>query len=268
MAKIQLDSFGMNVDVHSALVPMDTVFMHGNLASNAWWRPALEIWKQQAKPGAEGRLIMGEWRGCGKSDAPQTEADLHPSVLADDYIKALRQMGIKKACIVGHSTGGLIALYAMMKAPDLFDRAFLLDPVAATGVQFEKPMFDAFTQMSQDRNFCATIMGATIHGNDPANPLFETLVDDAYNIAKINWHGVPKALYNVNILNELGTIEHPVLVAHGEFDTLLPKEKSVEMAERLANGRFVELTGHGHSTNVENPQLFVQTVNEFLFNRN
>jgi pimeloyl-ACP methyl ester carboxylesterase len=268
MAKIQLDSFAMNVDTHSALVPMDTVFMHGNLASNNWWKPALDIWKQQAKPGAEGRLIMGEWRGNGKSDGPQSEAELHPSQLADDYIKALRQMNVKKACIVGHSTGGLIALYALMKAPDLFDRAFLLDPVAATGVQFEKPMYDAFTQMSQDRSFCAAILGATIHANDPANPLFETLVDDAFNIAKINWHGVPNALFNVNILNDLSSINHPVLVTHGEHDTLLPKEKSVEMAERLANGKFMEIKGQGHSTNFENPQLFVQLVNDFLFNRN
>lgn len=267
MGKVLLDGFAMNVDVHEGLVPMDTLFIHGNLASNTWWQPSVELWRTSAKPSYEGRLILGEWRGCGQSDAPHGEENLHPKVMANDYVQLLRKMGVKKACVVGHSTGGLIALYALLQAPELFDRVVLLDSVGATGVQFEKPMFDAFTQMSQDRAFCATVMGGTIHGNNPDNPLFQKIVDDTFHVAKEVWHGIPKALYDINIADKLAQIQQPVLVLHGEHDNVLPKEGSVALAQSLPNARFQEIKGQGHSTNFENPALFVSLVNEFLYNR-
>lgn len=267
MAKFQLGDFGMNVDVYPGLAPMDTLFIHGNLASNIWWQPSIEIWKKEAKPSYEGRMMFGEWRGCGKSDAPRSEADLHPKTLASDYVRFLRETGVKKTCVVGHSTGGLIALYAMLEAPELFDRAVLLDSVAATGVQFPKEMYAAFTQMSQDRNFCATVMGGTIHGNDPSHPLFNGIVDAAFGVAKEIWHGIPKALFDVNITGELAKIQQPVLILHGEHDNVLPMEGSVAMASKLPHAQFKEIKGQGHSTNFENPRLFVDLVNGFLYNR-
>jgi pimeloyl-ACP methyl ester carboxylesterase len=267
MAKVQLKNIGMNVDVYPGLVPMDTVFLHGNLSSNIWWEPALEVWKKNAKPSYEGRLIMAEWRGCGGTDAAPTEADMRMDLMASDYVELLHHLGVKKACAVSHSTGGLILLYAMLQEPGLFDRAFLLDSVAATGVQFPKEMFDAFTQMSKDRDFCATIMGATIYNNDPSKPFFQKIVDAAFNVKPTVWHGVPKALYNVNILEDIKSLRHPVLVAHGEFDTLLDKGGSIALSEALPNGKFFEIKGHGHCTNYENPELFVKLVNEFLYER-
>lgn len=268
MALVTLSNgFQMNVDVHAGLAPMDTVFMHGNLASNTWWEPSLGVWKNQAKPSYEGRLVFAEWRGCGKSAAPQAESDLHPSVLADDYIALLKELGVKKACIVAHSTGGLIAMYAMLKEPTLFDRAVFLDPVGPGGVQFEQPMYDAFTQMSQNKEFCAMIMGSTIHGNDASSPLFARIVEDTFNIARHVWHGVPNMLSTVNITKEVTRIQHPILILHGEHDPILPKEGSLELAKILPNARYVELKDQGHSTNVENPALFVSSVNEFLFHR-
>lgn len=267
MATVRLpNGFAMNLATHTGVVPQDTVFMHGNLASNTWWMPALEIWKKQASSTDKGRLLFAEWRGCGQSAGPENEKELHPSSLADDYIALLKHEGVKKACIVAHSTGGLIALYAMIKAPELFERAVLLDPVGPLGAKFEQPMYDAFTQMSQDRDFCATIMGSTIQGNDPTSAFFQRIVDDAFHISKVIWHGIPNMLSNIDITADLGKIRQPVLILHGEHDPILPKEVSADLAAKLPNAKYIELKGQGHSTNVENPSLFVAMVDNFLFN--
>ncbi len=267
MARVDLLNYGMNVDVTEAVLPLDTIFLHGNLASNTWWEPSLALWKKAAKPGLEGRAIAAEWRGCGKSEAPATEEQLHPAALAEDYIQLCAKMGIKKACLVGHSTGGLIALYAMLKAPQLFDRAVLLDPVGATGVQFGPEMYTAFTQMSQDRAVCEIVMNGTIQGNDVKNPLFQKIVDDTFATAKINWHGVPGMLHITNISNDLAKIQHKILVLHGENDPVIPAESSRILAAGLPNAKLDIIANHGHSLNVENPALFVSKVNEFLFQR-
>ncbi len=267
MARIDLLGYGMNVDVTSNVLPLDTIFLHGNLASNTWWEPALAEWKSQAKPGLEGRFIAAEWRGYGKSEAPKTEEELHPAALAEDYIQLCEKLGVKKACLVGHSTGGIIALYAMLKAPQLFDRAVLLDSVGATGVQFGPEMYAAFTQMSQDRAVTEAVMNGTIHNNDMKNPLFQRIVDDTYSAAKINWHGVPKMLHITNISKDLDKIQQKILVLHGEHDPVIPVESSRLLAAGLPNAKLDIMPNQGHSTNVENPKLFVTKVNEFLYAR-
>jgi pimeloyl-ACP methyl ester carboxylesterase len=265
MPKMNLFGFEMNYEIYPGVLPMDTIFMHGNLASNAWWKPALEIWKSQSNPRMEGRAIFAEWRGSGDSAAPVSEDALTMETLAQDYNNLLEQLNVSKACLVGHSTGGLIGLLAMLKKPSLYHRAFLLDPVAADGVVLPVEVQNAFTGMSKDRDLCAAVLGSTILNNDSKSTFFQSLVDDAFRISKHNWLGVPRALTQIDITAQLAEITQPVCVAHGEHDTLLPKEKSVAMASSLPHGQFLEIKGHGHCTNVENPELFVSLVNSHLF---
>ena len=258
----------LHFDVYPSLAPSDVVFIHGNLASNTWWEPSLEVWSKQAltRNDLTGRLLMGEWLGCGKSPAPEQVADLHPRHLAQLYINDLRKLGADRVSIVAHSTGGTIALYMLLAEPAMFDRVVLLDSVSARGVQFDPAALEAFTQMSQDREFCAAVMNATIHANNAASHLFQCIVDDAFGIAKINWQGVPAVLHDINLMTQLPKIQQPTLVLHGEHDVVLPVAGSEELAANLPHARFELLKGQGHSTNVENPALFVQLVNSFLFN--
>ena len=251
--------FEMNVEVVEGVLSLDTLFIHGNVASNTWWEPTLSELKKRKPEGRklEGRFIAAEWRGCGRSGPPRAESELSPKVLAQDYLALLDAMGIKKAVAVGHSTGGAIALCAALQDPSRFEKIVLLDSVGATGVQFAPETFEAFTQMSQNREFCAAVMGGTIHGNDPASPLFQRIVDDAFGIAKLNWHGVPRQLQNFNISKEIGSIRVPVLVLHGELDPVIPVETAKTLAAALPNSRLEIFPNQGHSPNVENPSLFV-----------
>lgn len=259
------DGFRMHYEVHEGVVPMDTVFLHGNLASNAWWAPSVAIWKRQAKPGMKGRLICAEWRGCGKSNGPELPKDLRLDVLAADYNRLLAELEVTRANLVAHSTGGLIGLVAMRARPELYHRAVLLDPVGATGVQFGPEMYEAFTQMSQSKEMCAAVMMGTVYEAKISDELKERIVDDAFGVHPLIWHGVPKMLHDADFRSELKALDHPVLVLHGEHDGILPAEASVALAKGLKNGRFYEIPGRGHSCNVEDPELFVLHANQFLF---
>ena len=275
MGKIHLDDFEMNFQVEEDLLPTDTLFIHGNLASNTWWEPAVNEWRSRGARESTGRALLGEWRGCGATSAPRSNHDLHPSKLASDYIQALRLLRVQKADLVAHSTGGLIALYALLQAPELFGSVVLLDSVGAHGASFPPEALAAFTRMSQDREYCKLIMGGTIY--EPVSKragqtasehvfakLFEQIVDDAFHVAKENWQGVPAVLSDINIASELGRIQHRTLVLHGEHDAILPIGGSSELAALLPNASFELLRARGHSTNVEDPERFVRLVSEFL----
>lgn len=267
MAFFQHQNKKMHYDLLSGIVPEDTLFIHGNLASNNWWAPTVELLRARYR-GADvsGSVAMAEWLGCGQSAAPESVDDLEMFSLAKDYISLAKGLGLSDVNLVGHSTGGLIALCAMLLEPNLFRKAVLLDPVGAEGIPFGPEMYDAFTKMSQDRTFCDTILTSTIYHCDVNSNLVQKLCADAFGVNSKIWHGIPDVLKRIDIRKDLKKIQQPILVLHGEHDQLLPMAASKEVASGVADGEFVEIKGQGHSCNVENPQKFVDLMCGFLFN--
>ena len=255
----------MHYEIFEGIVDRDTIAFHGNLASNTWWKPTIEVLRRQSGGKKAGRFIAAEWRGCGKSSGLSQESELNQPDLAEDYNGLLRHLGARETAVVAHSTGGLIALYAMRKAPELYSRAVLLDPVGATGVQFGPEMYEAFTAMSQSRDMCAAVMTATISKTIDDQAFLQQIVDDAFGVHPLIWHGVAKMLHVADFRAELPFIRQPVLVLHGENDAILKKDDSIALAKGLPNGKFLELAGRGHSSNVEDPELFVSHLQQFLF---
>lgn len=258
--------FRMHYEIISNVVPEDTLFIHGNLASNRWWQPSVNIWAENAQgKDLKGSLILAEWRGCGLNAAPSPE-HIEMKRLAADYVSLLKFLGKTSVNVVGHSTGGLIALLAMHQAPKLFRKAVLLDPVGAQGITFDPSMTQAFEMMKKDKGLVAAVMGSTIYKNDEKSPFFQTvIVEDGFSAVKNVGELVLKALDGLDIRSQVREIPHPVLVLHGKHDLLLPIQGSQDLAKLLPSGEFEVIEDHGHCLNVEDPKKFVSRVNAYLF---
>lgn len=260
--------YQINYDVIPNALPQTTLFLHGNLASNRWWTPVREAWAQRNKDQKwTGSMIMAEFRGCGKSTAPKSLADVDMNLFAKDFIALVESLNVAPINLVGHSTGGLIAALMMSTRPDLFDRQVLLDPVGANGVQFDDSMLGAFDQMKKDPVLTATVIGSTIHKNNPNTPFFkDVIVKDAFMAVQSVGPWVLQALKGFNSSAQLKVIRKPTLVLHGEHDHLLPMADSMEMA-LMMNGDFKILKGCGHCANIENPDVFIEVTQGFLFTK-
>lgn len=268
------NSNGVNIhyQIFENVVPTTTFFIHGNLASNNWWMPLLNLIKAEASSSKienKGHVIMAEFRGCGGSTAPATVAGMDMNLLAEDFLALLRSLkqdlGLGKVNVVGHSTGGLIGALMMGQQTDLFGRGILLDPVGATGVKFDQSMLGAFEAMKSDRALVAVVIGSTIQGNNPEDSYFrEVIVEDA--VKSINTVGawVLQALDGFDGRETIKNIKNPVLVLHGSNDSLLSSEESKALAQLIPNGKFQFVEGQGHCTNVENPQKLLQIMNGFF----
>ncbi|ASD65127.1 alpha/beta fold hydrolase [Bdellovibrio bacteriovorus] len=254
-------------EVVDGLVPESVFFIHGNLASNRWWYPAQEHWaKHAAGKNYSGSLIYAEFRGCGKSAAPKDSSEVDMHLFAEDFIALLKQLNKGPYHLVGHSTGGLIAALMLSKAPTLFKKAVLLDPVGAQGVTFDASMITAFEQMKQDRALTATVIGSTIHNNNPHSQYFqEVVVADAYKAVQTIGHWVLKALDGLDVREDLKSVEHEVLVLHGEHDKLLSEVDSQALAALFLRGKFAQIPDLGHCPNIENPEAFVNITRSYLF---
>jgi 3-oxoadipate enol-lactonase len=261
MAQLARPGFSFHYELIESAAPRDTLFLHGNLAANLWWEPMLEHWPRSSGPG---RLILAEWRGCGKSSAFEGPFDL--PTLAADVNALLEHLGASPAApanLVAHSTGGLIGLHAMAAAPELYHQALLLDPVSPEGVELGPEMIAAFAQMSHDRAFCAAVILGTIHGGNLSAGFRERIVDAAFGVSPRIWGEVPALIHQPPAL-DFSLLTHPTLVAHGELDQVLPIAASETLAKALPRGEFQVLLGRGHCPNVEDPASFSALARGFL----
>src|SRR5207247_7679265 len=63
---------------------------------------------------------------------------------------------------------------------------------------------------------------------------------------------------------DLSRIHHPVLVANGERDKMVPSSNSVDMARRIPNAELVLYEDAGHGGVFQYHQAFVKKALEFL----
>lgn len=261
-------NFSMNYEMIEGVLPQTTLFIHGNLASNRWWYPAEQEFRKLSKDkGLKGTMLLAEFRGCGKSTAPQSLQEVNMHTLANDFISLVKSLNCGPINLVGHSTGGLIAALMLAKAPQLFNKAVLLDPVGANGIKFDDSMTAAFEQMKVNKELVGIVMASTIHNNNPDTDFFKQIVvEDAFHAVKTVGLYVLKNLDGFSAKSEISQIANPVLVLHGEHDVLLPVADSQEMATLMKNAKFETVKGQGHCTNAENPAKFVEITSKFLFN--
>lgn len=71
-------------------------------------------------------------------------------------------------------------------------------------------------------------------------------------------------LIDMNLLDELDSIQHPVLVMAGEKDPIIPVDHQIEYATRLSHGHLVLFSGAGHLVFAEAPRLFEKTLLDWL----
>jgi pimeloyl-ACP methyl ester carboxylesterase len=62
----------------------------------------------------------------------------------------------------------------------------------------------------------------------------------------------------------LGEVDVPVLIVAGEKDTFTPASLSEHMAERIPNAELLMVTGGSHVTPIEQPQLVLARIREFV----
>ncbi len=237
--------------------PQHTLFIHGNLASKEWWYPCIESLKQTR---GDATVVAADWRGFGGSKGIASVDQIHFPTFSSDMVALLEELDLKDVCVVGHSTGGLIAMMAILQKPKLFSSLILLDSVGPHGLELTLPkeqVLSHFAKMSTDEEYCRMVLAATIRGCDPYSKSFESLLKITRSCDQPMWQGVIEVLSSqIDIDHEIKKINLPTLILHGEHDLVLPLKTSQLIHQSLTNSSFKILPDQGHSMNLENPIAF------------
>lgn len=212
------------------------------------------------------RVLRYDLRGHGRSTRSPGPYSL--SLFANDLRALLEYTGLRKAHIVGHSLGAMIAQMFCLKHARCVDRLALLSAVAGrtqeerervvaridlirrgpAGEHFQKSVSRWFSDAFIAAN--PNLIAAYAQRNAENDP-------DCYSAAY-------KVLALEDLDQELAAISAPTLIATGEFD-LGSNPRMSELIHRRVNGSVLRvLPGLKHSILIEAPHVVAGMLEPFL----
>lgn len=205
-------------------------------------------------------VIIPDLRGFGNStmiDAPHSMDEY-----ASDIASLLNHLNIQKAAIVGHSMGGYVALaFARLYPERVRGLGLVSSQVLADAPDRKEGRYKSAADVS------ANGIGSVVEAMTPKFTADERL--QAY--ARASMERQPRAAYIGALLamaerpdstpllaslrdgyaSQGGAFHFPVVVIHGDADSLIPIDRAREVKATLPQAHLVEIHGAGHMPMME-----------------
>lgn len=221
------------------------------------------------------QVITFDNRGAGGSDKPAGPYSV--AMLAADTAGLLDGLGIKNACILGHSLGGFTAQELAVTRPDLVGKLIL----ASTNhgglnvIPITPEAMKVLTDRSGDPIELVKrgVAIASAPGFAERHPeVLQELI--TYRLT----NPVPPAQYTAQVMagagmatlsddtikKRLAAIKVPTLILFGEFDAVVPPGNAQLLAAKLPNAQVEILANTGHIFPIEDPSTTVQVITQWI----
>lgn len=259
--KTEINGISMSYDDLGSGPPV--VLLHGFPLNRQMWRLQTRALTQ-----AGFRFIAPDLRGFGETDAP--EGPYSMSLLADDVVALLDQLGIGRAVIGGMSMGGYVLLNLLDRHPDRFIGACFIttrsscddDTVKAGRLALlERARRDGIRTLTE--LFTSTLFAGRTAERHPG------LIRDLRRwILSTELRGMEGAMHAMldrpDYSPLLGKFSLPCLIIGAEDDRAVRPEDIRTLAEGLPDAELCLLPGAGHMANLEKPSLFNDCLLRFL----
>jgi pimeloyl-ACP methyl ester carboxylesterase len=261
------------------------VLLHGKSFSGNYWENAI-----RGLTGDGYRVVVPDQIGFGKSSKPDLRYSF--DLLSASTRKLLDTLGVQRAAIVGHSFGGMLAIYFARTYPDMTAALVLENPIGLEDYRGAIPpqtLATLFaTEMAQTPDSYRTFMRAFFAAWTPER---EALVDVFARILKSGEYPryarasalTYEMIYEQPIRHELHLLAMPVLLIIGQSDRSVffrryARPEDIKQlgnwpalgraaVKELADGQLVEIDGAGHVSHLERPQEFLGALTKFLASR-
>jgi non-heme chloroperoxidase len=230
------------------------VFSHG-------WPLTADAWDAQMMFfGQRGyRVIAHDRRGNGRSSQPWDGNDM--DTYADDLAALFEKLDLKKAVMVGHSTGGgEVARYLGRHGTKRVAKAVLIGAVPPLMLKTDKnpgglplSVFDGIRAgVGGDRSQFYKDLSLPFYGYNRPNAKVSEGVRENFWLAGMlgsvkNQYDTVKAFSETDFTEDLKKIDVPTLVLHGDDDQIVPIDDSGRLSAKLVkNARLKVYPGYPH----------------------
>tara|TARA_X000000950_G_C13908144_1_gene657819 strand:+ start:3305 stop:4126 length:822 start_codon:yes stop_codon:yes gene_type:complete len=240
------------------------IFLHGIGGNKRNWLSNFESFSKHFK------TVAWDARGYGESD--DYDGELNFDDFAQDLNKVIEYFSRKKAHIVGLSMGGRIAFTFFKNFPSKVASLVLCDTHKGFK-HFTEEQQNEFIRLrkeplisGKEPSDIAPIVAKTLIGNINNSDVYEQLVDSMNRLHKLSYIKSIEASVKSDHTDILHKIDVPTLVVVGELDTLTPPDLAKEIANEIPNAKLEIISGAGHLSNIEQPDIFNNKVIKFLLN--
>lgn len=260
MAMIDIGDAELHVETHGDGFPL--FFVAGLGGRGAFWQ-------KQVEPFAEHfQVILHDHRGVGNSTPDKVVFGAEH--MADDLIKLMEAMGIERAHLVGHSTGGAIGQHIALKRPELLEKLVLSCSWAGPDAYFTH-LFHTRRQILIN---CGPEAYLTV-GNFLATPssYLQPQIQSARSFMSERMQAFPglevelsrlAAVVGHDLRSEVHKIDKPTLCIGAKDDQVTPPAFTVELSEKIPDAELHLLEHGGHFCPIASTEAYNPRVLEFL----
>jgi 3-oxoadipate enol-lactonase len=214
------------------------VLLHGFPLDHHLWDEVAPLLEDQFD------LILPDLRGFGGSSTVDSFYSMED--YASDVAALLDHLGIPKAAIVGHSMGGYVALAFARLFPDRVSGLGLVSSqVLDDAPERKEGRYKSAAEVS-DKGIASVVetMAPKFTSDARLQEYARTSMEKQQPAAYI---GALKAMAErVDSTPLLSTINYPVVLIHGDADSLIPVDRAREVKASFPQSHFVEIRGAGH----------------------
>jgi pimeloyl-ACP methyl ester carboxylesterase len=233
----------------------------------------LDDWDPRIVDGlaAEHRVIAFDNRGVGASEGttPTTV-----EAMARDAVAFIRALDVSKVDLLGFSLGGFVAQVIAQHQPGLVRKIILAGtgPAGGEGIaNVGAVLQDAFAKAGATKNPKQFLFFTqTSNGQAAAEDFLRRLKERTRDLdTPVSNETVQAQIAAIQAWGQgdaaaLATVQHPVLVANGDDDVMVPSLNSFELARRLPNGQLSIFPDAGHGGIFQYHAAFVAQALTFL----
>jgi pimeloyl-ACP methyl ester carboxylesterase len=251
------NGININYKVEGSGEPL--VMIMGFSSPRSGWASQTPFFKKHFK------VITFDNRGVGKSDKPEGPYSIR--MLADDTVKLMDFLEIKKARVIGASMGGMIAQELAINYPERVSRLVLACTFAG-----KKDVSGDTAEQAELLKLSPRKMAARMARLAVNKPLNQFVIGNLAMImsifsgksANIGIEGQAAACNSHNTLDRLASITAPTLVIAGTKDRIIEPTSSDVIAKTIPGAALVKVEGGSHMFFMEMKAIFNQKVFDFL----
>jgi len=273
---VKLEAGGIEVSYEMLGEGASLVLIHGFTDNSTMWYNQVPVFAERYK------VLAYDVRGHGKTRTP--EGGFSMKLFADDVHALLRVLEIEKACVLGYSMGGRIALQFALEYPEMASGlVFANSGVMGSDVQpteeqiaelterrkqmvemFEAGQIEVIADGMAERSF-----SPGFRDKDPA--AFQKYKDVKLQNDPRHYLAIMQAMVEaVTNPPDLRRLECPALIIAGARDSFMTVRDSfmtvdeAKSMERAISDTTVTILPTGHAAAIEAPQAFNRAVLDFM----
>lgn len=237
------------------------ILQHGMTDNSRSWSLAAPYFTK-----AGYHVYLPDLRGMGKSEAP--DGYYTPVTYATDLEAFFDAMKIDTAILVGHSLGSYTVQMFSIMFPERCEKIVLVSSLPMKGYQNAAllPAYQKYVEpLPEDGHPSDEFMESWYATNlyeaeykDVFDTFLANMKKEAQALSKKAWTNIFMGLMAGNLGDLYSQIDHsiPVLILHGDADTMAPTLLQDELKETFGVGEesYVNYIGIGHNIQFEQPK--------------